>query len=340
MSTNHFPIYSSNRRKGDRGVTFVRSIVEDQYEWIFRPTHVEDDFGIDGYFDIIGTDNSVTGKYLGVQIKTGESYFKNQTSTGWKYTGEHKHLNYFLNCDFPILIIIVDLGQQQAYWAEFDINKTDKIGLGWSLTIPKENILDISAKESIRELAGDVIDYMSQIEYQWEVNRKIKDSSLVLLNVSKAEIENGDVSGFVELLERLTINDDMIKKARGKISFLIDGYNYDLREVYEIPEIRSWVKKVIPVFKYWGYFLNMNFNIQRLAGLRVLHVCSVDLYVKSTNDIKREKYIEYNKEQSVEFMKQLFHWLNEFTEKYKLSENVNKDQSAQIAKVLFDYDMH
>ena len=73
---NNFPIYNPQRRTGDIGVTFIKTIVESQFNWIFRPTHLEDDFGLDGYFDIIGVDNSVTGKYLGVQIKTGESYFK------------------------------------------------------------------------------------------------------------------------------------------------------------------------------------------------------------------------------------------------------------------------
>ena len=298
---SNFPKYSYQRRTGDKGVSFVKAIVENSFDWIFRPTHLEEDFGLDGYFDIIGMDNSVTGKYLGVQIKTGTSYFKNETSIGWKYMGENKHLNYFLNSNFPILIILVNLESKIAFWVQFDINKTDRTSKGWSITVPKENMLDLPSKLIIQKLTGDVIDYMSQIEYQWELNEHIKESQLVLLNVSREEIEAQDISGFTKLLERLTINDDMISKARGKISFMIDGYNSDKREIYEIAEIRSWTKKVIPVFRYCGYFLNMDISLRKLAGLRMLHFCYVDVKVINYDNIENKMFIEFDNEQTINF---------------------------------------
>lgn len=333
---NNFPKYSSKRRTGDKGVTLVKSIVENEFDWIFRPTHLEDDFGLDGYFDIIGTDNSVTGKYLGVQIKTGKSYFTNENSFGWKYVGENKHLNYFLNSNFPILIILVDVELKNAFWVEFDINKTVKNTNGWSLIVPKENKLDAKSKTVIQNLTGDIIDYMSQIEYQWEINEKIKDSSLVLLNVSRDEIEEQDISGFTELLNRLLINDNMIKQAKGKLSFMIDGYNHDEREIYEIPEVREWTKKVIPAFKYWGYFLNMDKYLINKAGLRILHLSYVDINLVSTDKIQKKKFVECDKEQTFEFLNQLFEWLNEFTEKYNIPFEVNKEQSFLIGNTLFE----
>jgi hypothetical protein len=335
---NSFPKYNSQRRTGDKGVTLIKSIVENEFDWIFRPTHLEDDFGLDGYFDIIGIDNSVTGKYLGVQIKTGKSYFTSKTSIGWKYVGENKHLNYFLNSNFPILIILVDIELRKAFWVEFDINKTDKNTNGWSIIVPKVNNLDTKSKSAIQNLTGDIIDYMSQIEYQWEINEQIKDSSLVLLNVSRDEIEGQDISGFTELLSRLLINDDMIKKAKGKLSFMIDGYNHDEREIYEIPEVREWTKKVIPAFKYWGYFLNMDEYLRNKAGLRMLHFCFVDIKVVSTDNILKRKFVEADKHQSIEFLNQLFEWLNEFTDKYNISLEVNKEQSFLIGNTLFGLD--
>lgn len=333
---SNFPKYNSRRRTGDKGVTLVKTIVENEFYWIFRPTHLEDDFGLDGYFDIIGTDDSVTGKYLGVQIKTGNSYFTNETSIGWKYAGENKHLNYFLNSSFPILILLVNIELEKVFWVEFDINKTDKSSNGWSIIVPKENTFDISSKSAIQNLTGEVIDYMSQIEYQWEINEQIKDSGLVLLNVSRDEIEEQDISGFTELLSRLIINDDMIKKAKGKISFMIDGYNHDKREIYEIPEVRTWTKKVIPAFKYWGYFLNMDEYLRNKAGLRMLHFCYVDINVVSTDKVLKKKFVEFDKDQTLEFLNQLFEWLNEFTDRYHISLDVNKEQSLLIRNTLFE----
>ena len=336
---SNFPKYNSQRRTGDMGVTFVKTIVETELSWIFRPTHLEDDFGIDGFFDIIGVDNSVTGKYLGVQIKTGNSYFKNKTSLGWKYVGDNKHLNYFLNSSFPVLILLVDLEVKKVFWVEFDINKTDRNSAGWSIIVPSKNVLNASSKPDIQKLVGDVTDYMAQIEYQWEINNQIKDSGLVLLNVSQNEIEDLDVSGFTKLLERLVVNDDMIEKARGKISFMIDGYNFDKREVYEIPEIRAWTKKVFSAFKYWGYFLNMTPDLSKKIGLKMLHACYVDIKVVSTDLVLMKKFVECDKNQSMDFLNKLFEWLNEFTEMYHLSLEINKEQSFLIGKTLFDVDM-
>jgi len=338
MSNKNFPEYINNRRTADKGVTLVKTIIENEFDWIFRPTHQEDDFGIDGYFDIIKQDNSVTGKYLGTQIKTGATYFKSKKSFGWIFNGDNKHLNYYLNLNFPIIIIIVDLEQKKAYWAEFNIDKTTKTATGWSMIIPESNILDFNSKIIFENLVGDVIDYMSQIEYQWEMNEKIKSHEVVVLNISKKEIQNQDVSGFVKLLDKLTIDDDMIKKTRGKIAFMIDGYNNDCRELYQISEVREWFKKVLPAFKYWSYFLNMEEYLHKVTGLRVLQACFVDLIVIE-KDIKNEVYqLQFNKEQSIELMTKLLFWLNEFCEKYSISEIVNKEQTDLVAITLLGFD--
>jgi hypothetical protein len=338
MSNKNFPQYISNRRIADKGVTFVKTIIENEFDWIFRPTHQEDDFGIDGFFDIIKEDNSVTGKYLGTQIKTGESYFKTKKSFGWVFNGENKHLNYYLNLNFPVIIVIVNLEQKKAYWAEFNIDKTTKTTTGWSMIIPESNILDFNSKEIFENLAGDTIDYMSQIEYQWEMNEKIKNHEIVVLNISKKEIESQDVSGFVKLLDKLTMDEDMINKTRGKITFLIDGYNDDSRELYQISEVKEWFKKVLPTFKYWSYFLNMEDYVHKIAGLRVLQACLVDLtFVEK--DVENEVFqLQFNYEQSIELMTELLLWLNEFCDKYSISEIINKEQTDLVALTLLGFD--
>ena len=183
---------------------------------------------------------------------------------------------------------------------------------------------------------GEVIDYMSQIEYQWEINKSIKESPLTFLNVSKKEIIAKDVSGFTDLLKVLTINDEMIIKARGKLTFLIDGYNDDRREIYEIAEVREWTKLVIPAFKYWGYFLNMDTRIHKLAGLRVVHFCYVDVSVVRYNKKTKIKSISFDIQQTADLMTQLFSWLNEFCDKYPVAEEFNRIQSDLIANVLFE----
>lgn len=337
MTDKKFPQYINTRRTADKGVTLVKTIVENQFDWIFRPTHLEDDFGIDGYFDIIKEDNSVTGKYLGTQIKTGDSYFKIKKSFGWVFNGENKHLNYYLNLNFPIIIILVNLKEQKAYWAEFDINKTSKTANGWSMIIPEANVLNVNCKKTFENLAGDEIDYMSQIEYQWEMNEKIKNHDVVILSISKKEILKQDISGFLNLLDKLIIDDDMIKKTKGKITFFIDGYDNDSRELYEIEEVREWVKQVLPAFKYWGYFLNMEQYMHKISGLRILQACYCDL-TSISKVLNNKVYVEYNIEQNIKLMEQLYSWLNEFSYKYAIPEIINREQTDLISLALFNID--
>ena len=338
MTDKTFPHYNESKRTAEKGVTFVKMKVENDLDWIFRSTHLEDDYGIDGYIDIIGINNSVTGKYLGVQIKTGKSYFKTKKGFGWEFKGENKHLNYYLNLDKPIIIILVNLEQQVAFWGEFDLNKVTKTSTGWSILIPEYNELSKNSKQEFKKLVGNIVDYMPQLEYQWKLNEKIKNSSFTYLNVSREEIINKDVSGFTIMLNKLTIDEEMIKKARGAFSFTIDGYENDSRELLEIPEVREWAKLVIPAFKYWGYFLNMEDFTHKIIGLRVLHFCSVDIEIVDVNEVTKDYKAAPDINQTFELMDNLFLWLNEFCEKYSISSEINDKQSNLISKVLFGLD--
>lgn len=329
-----FPKYNPNRLTAEKGVTLIKSIIENEFEWIFRPTPLEHDFGIDGYIDIVNDKSYITGKSIAVQIKTGDSYFTQPTNSGWKYNGEIKHLNYYLNLENPVLIFIVDLNIGKAFWTEFDTDKITRTKNGWTINVDKTQFLNKNQKHTLQALSGFEIDYLPQLEYQWEMDKQMKESGIILLGVNKQEILDLNFSGFETLLKRITSTDEMIKKCKGKVSFVVFDYEEDPRELYQIDEVRKWAKKVIPKFKYWGYFLNMDEEISRMSGLMVLHLCSVDIKILGPNSDNTGFLIEPDDEQTLTLMKKLFGWLNEFSEKYKISEEVNKERSYRIAKVL------
>lgn len=327
---NNFPKYNTQRATGDKGVSLIKYIIEHELNWIFRENHLENDFGIDGYIDIIGDENSVTGKSIAVQVKTGESFFKTQTQSGWTFYGDNKHLNYYTNLDIPLLIFIVNLEDKKVYWEEFDIHKTSNTENGWTLLIPNRNVLKESTKKNLLQIAGDIIDYMPQIEHQWELNKQLKDSEIIMLNVSQKEVLNMDTSGLTTLLKKLTINDEMIKKSEGKLSFFIDGYNHDSREIYEIPEVKDWMKKVFEDFKYWGYFLDMRKDFIKFTGMRLFIACLCDGKIIESNEDNTSKTIEYDVIESMNIMEKVFGWLNEFTDKFNLGDEINDKKTQEI----------
>jgi hypothetical protein len=337
--SNPYPKYTSSQSTGNKGVTFVTQKIEEEFDWIFRGTPQEKDFGIDGYIDIVNEEYFVTGKSIAVQVKTGATYFKYPTSNGWEFHGDNKHLNYYLNHTAPVVIIIVDLELRKAFWVLFDPDKISKSKNGWTINISSTNQLEKKHKQYLQSLPGYEVDYLSQLEYQWSVDQGMKDSGIILVGIDKSEVENLDLSGFTTLLKRMTSSDDMILKTLGKLSFVLFGYEDDPREVYEIEEVRNWAKAVIPEFKYWGHFLSLEEPYVSVSGLKILHLCSVKINILGPNKENSGNLLEPDKEETLQLLEELWGWMNEFTDTFKLPEEINKERSFKIAKILTGLDL-
>jgi|TARA_B110000037_G_C17023035_1_gene466126 hypothetical protein len=330
-----FPQYNTNRKNAKKGVTLIEQFVENKFGWIFRRVSQDDDFGIDGYFDVVTKEGYVTGKSLGVQIKTGDSYFSEDKGYCWIFRGEKKHLNYYLNSEFPILMLLVDLNSESIYWGEIKENTIIPSGKNWKTEIFKKNKLSINSKSEIKSLTGEVIDYLPELESKKTENGKFLKSDLIVLAVDKEEILNRNYSGFENLKKRLLSSGEMVKKLRGKISFMITGYDFDSRELYEIPEVREWIKTVIPIFKYWGYFLYMEKEFRSKGGLIVLQSCSIDLEKKKFDTKKKGYTLSFEPKQVKEFIDNIYKWLNEISDKYNIDEDMNFEQSKNIAQIVY-----
>jgi len=50
----------------------------------------EVDVGVDGHIEIVNAAREATGKFVGVQIKAGQSWFKSRTSDGWLVPIDHR----------------------------------------------------------------------------------------------------------------------------------------------------------------------------------------------------------------------------------------------------------
>jgi hypothetical protein len=326
------PKYSENRKLADLGVAIVKNIIENKLNWIFRKLSLDDDFGLDGYIDILQDGKYVTGKSIGVQIKTGASYFKNETQSGWYFHGENKHLNYYLNNRIPIIVIIVNPETQKAYWNEIttdNILKTDK---SWKLNINKTKVLN--DKLALLEIAGDFIDYGPQLENLSKINKEMIKSGLIFVAISRDEIEAGNCEGIQMLLKWLTASDEMIKKCRNKLMITIFGYDNDPRELFQIDEVRKWMQTALGIFKYWGYFLTMDKSLRHLSSLKILLFCNIPVTFLGRIESNKKVNIEYSPIDAKDFKNKIFEWLNEFSYTYNISEKFTFDQSMLILQTI------
>jgi hypothetical protein len=139
---------------GQQGVDAVRARFSGGLGWYGREP-ASPDHGIDMYVE--GTDRGVpNGRLLGVQVKSGPSWFKEETDEGIVYRDKETHLDYWLKHSLPVIVVLYDPGAETAYWQAVTPDTTTSTGEGWKLVVPRDRVLDSSAADALAELAeGD-----------------------------------------------------------------------------------------------------------------------------------------------------------------------------------------
>ena len=75
----------------------------------------------------------------------------------------------------------------------------------------------------------------------------------LFLMASRAEVEANDIAPSLQSLQQL-LTPENVPRFRRRLWFGIDGYDDDPRELYEIDEVRRWMRKLDEQFPFWFYF--------------------------------------------------------------------------------------
>lgn len=328
-----FPKINPSAFTGESGVNIVKSIVESELGWLFRSNHVEHDFGIDAYLDVITDKGQVTGKSIAVQIKSGQSYFSESNEIGYIFRDNIAHLNYYSNLDVLIVILIVDTIKKQVFWEVFNRNKTDRVGKNWKMTIPKNHLLTKSSKTEFIKFVGPITDYASQLESYWQFNQLLtKADNRILFTVPKKDVIDNRYSYLLSGLERLQVTSDLILKLRNRVDVSFDDYEDDSRELFEIPEVKNWILNIFPLTNCWPYLMAMDEGSGFLKLLFFCHVPIEKVLIGST----RKYRVEYEAEDAIPFIEMIFHQLNIYCDENNLSHDTNVELSDKLVKFLFN----
>lgn len=332
------PQYHPSSQTGEEGITLVKRIVESELRWAFRRNHAEHDFGIDAYVDIVLNNSLVTGKSIALQIKTGDSYFKETSTVGWIFRDSVEHLNYYLNLDIPVLIVLVNTKTNKAYWCLCDGTKTDRAGSKWKITVPFGNELNNEAKERILRLVNPIEDYSNKLEQLWMTNDILKadDTGKVLIALDKEQILQGRYDQLKSLVERFESTAELLHSLKGKVDIGIHGYNDDPREVFQIEEIRMWTLGIFDNVVGLAYFLSTDELSQFLK--QILFCWTDAVLIEESDFIKNgmlhKKSMLGDNEKVMNFLNHLFHDLNVFCKKNNLPIETNKEISDDISKYM------
>jgi len=325
----NFPKQNLSQHKGRKGETRFADFVVNTLNCIYHKIDGSDDYGIDGHIEIVAN-NAVTGRFVAVQVKHGNSYFTHKTKNGYKFTAKDKYLNYYLNSPVPVFIIIMDDDFSRMLWVQFDLAQILPSGSdSWWIEIPKSNELTTNLANGVFTSVGAIFDYSKLISSIKHINNELNKASLIIIGISRDEINTLDFSGIMSTFEALSRNKMFQSKFMSACSLCFPEYDTDTREIVEIPEVMQWLRESIKCRVPWFYFL----DITKESGMYLL-MCS---YTNPTLQLQEDGsiYVESDTEKAVEFIEHAFDNLNTFTEFYNIDIETNKNISEKLGKFFF-----
>ncbi|MCT8332041.1 DUF4365 domain-containing protein [Leptospira sp. 85282-16] len=328
MSKQNFPKYNPNKQKGNSGSTYMNHFITNDLKWIYHHVAEENDFGIDGYIEIVENE-CVTGKLIGIQVKHGDSFFSKPTTSGHKFIGEYKHLNYYLNSNVPVIIIILNENFTIRNWIRFDLSLTEKAGAGWSIEIPNKNIISKNVSAEWKTFCGEIIDYETEIEHQWSLSKKLEESDLITIAIPIAEIENNSYIYISDMIKKFTKNHSMLLTSYSKLNFIFPELDEEKREIWNIVKVRKWILGTITNKIPWVYFTDINTEFGFFA---LFFYC----YLEENGYIgKNMEYRFNNTDPKIkQFYELIFDNLNTFTMENNIPAEINSSITKSIGKFM------
>ena len=83
-----------------------------------------------------------------------------------------------------------------------------------------------------------------------------QQSDYIVLQIAQEAIQNCDTSEYVNMLHGATGTVQSFESVFQKYVLLISGYDDDPRELYQIPEVVSFIKDLNSKLPFWLYFVN------------------------------------------------------------------------------------
>ena len=81
-------------------------------------------------------------------------------------------------------------------------------------------------------------------------------SEPVVLLISRREVEAADLASVMWGLKVLLATREDAWRHRGQMTLVVDGYNNDPRELVDIPEVRTLLRRLEAEWPYWAFFFN------------------------------------------------------------------------------------
>ena len=142
-------------RTGRMGVS-AASLVFEAWGWLFREQPIED-YGIDAHVEPLDGPEQPARQLLALQIKTGASFFAEETPDGWWFRDIRRHWHYWLGHVLPVVIILYNPQTGKLFWQHAEANLVQLTGEEGKLLIPRGHVLDSSGagRDRLRQIVRE-----------------------------------------------------------------------------------------------------------------------------------------------------------------------------------------
>lgn len=206
--------------KTERIGVYACAAAFEKNNFIFREQQIAD-YGIDALIE--PKENGVaSGKMIAIQIKSGESFFKEEDGDSIVFRVDEKHRNYWINHSLPVIIVLYSPIKDECIWEIVNRETLVLAEKQWKIRIPKDQTID-SSSAKLLEIAKNMSDY------------EHRHASLVLAKEWMIEARNRN-SLVLEVQE-------WVNKSSGRGRFVLKSINDDGSE------------KVLFDHELWGFGL-------------------------------------------------------------------------------------
>ena len=149
---------------------------------------------------------------------------------------------------------------------------------------------------------------------------------LIIYEFSRSKVNRGDFSHFLSLYasDKLPTG-RRLREMMNTMTFIIEGYDHDAREVHSIPEIRRFYAAFHEAWPYWLYFCNLDTEEFRMMVLSCL-----PSIVAMRVDGKPNVTVEYDRLELLHFLSKDFGPMNAICDQARMFERGIYDRTEAV----------
>jgi hypothetical protein len=154
-------------------------------------------------------------------------------------------------------------------------------------------------------------------------------NDLICYQFSRDRVEAGDAKDFLSRFGKFRVPvGRQLQGMMNSLALMIEGYDDDPREIYAIPEVRTFYQQLWQRWPYWLYFCNLD-----TENLMMMVMCCLDSLDALKVQGQPQVQVQINPLEVVQFISGGFVPMNEMCERAGMSEG----QIFERTKAVFGY---